>query len=242
MSTFLEVESLSISYPGTAGGPPIRALSEVNFSAGPGEILAIVGPNGSGKTTLLNCLRGELSPGSGSIKFDGRAARANGLKVVSVHQDPSRNVVGSMTALENLVLAQSDRPGFLAPAATSRYRSKVDAYLESSGLIGRFRCFYGTPAAHLSGGQRQQLAVVMALMRDPKFLLLDEFLASCDETVSAEILDWLGRAIRKGGGPTTLFVTHDLGMAERWADHVLELREGRVLRIVPGGGLANMTP
>jgi putative ABC transport system ATP-binding protein len=238
---FLEVESLSKSFPRTPGSPPVRALREVTFSASRSEILAIIGPNGSGKTTLLNCLRGELGPDSGMIRVDGSAARSVGLKVVSVHQDPLRNVVGSMTALENLVLAQSDRSRFLAPAATLRYRGDVEAYLKSSGLLERFRRFYNIPAAGLSGGQRQQLAVVMAMMRAPDLLLLDEFLANCDEAVSAEILDWTGAAIRQGG-PTALFVTHDRDMAETWADRVLELREGRVVRIGPALGRAPLGP
>jgi sulfate transport system ATP-binding protein len=89
----------------------------------------------------------------------------------------------------------------------------------------------------MSGGQRQQLAIVCAMMRRPKpnLLLLDEFVASLDPTIREEILQWTKTWIRRMA-LTTLMVTHDHALAESWGDLVLELTDGRVTRFSVVGG------
>jgi putative ABC transport system ATP-binding protein len=215
----------------------VHALSDVSFVLEEGAILCIVGHNGSGKTTLLNCVRRTYPIDSGSILIGG--APLNGRHTVaSVYQDVSIGVVPSMTAFENLSLVQSTSGNrFLWTIPARRYRSAIREFLEEADLLERFRAFENTPVSEMSGGQRQQLAIVCAMMRRPKpnLLLLDEFVASLDPTIREEILQWTKTWIRRRA-LTTLMVTHDHALAESWGDLVLELTDGRVTRFSVVGG------
>ncbi len=222
---YLIVSNLSKSFT-TPGGREVRALNDVSFSLEQGQILSIVGHNGSGKSTLLACIRREWSFDSGNVTTAGST-------VVSVFQDVSVGVVPSMTAYENLALVQSARGnGFLWSIPTRHYRRDIDAFLSDAGLLKRFEAFRHTPVSDLSGGQRQYLASVMAMMREPDVLLLDEFVASLDPAVKDELLSWTRSWIRKKK-VTTLMVTHDPTLAESWGDVVLELADGQMVRFSP---------
>ena len=234
---YLTVSNLSKTFT-TPGGREVRALSDVSFSLDRGRILSIVGHNGSGKTTLLNCIRRELPVDGGQIDIEELDIRAGRHSIVSVFQDVSVGVVPSMTAMENLALVQSGRSdGFLWSFPGRRYRGAIQAFLEDADLLERFKSFEHTPVSELSGGQRQQLAIVMAMMREPKVLLLDEFVASLDPTVREEVLRWTKSWARRRN-VTTLMVTHDHALAEQWADFVLELTDGRVTRFSEARGEA----
>jgi len=232
---YLTVDNLSKTFT-TPGGREIHALSDVSFSIEErGRILSIVGHNGSGKTTLLNCIRGAFPFDHGQVIINGSLSN-HGRKVVSVFQDVSIGVVPSMTALENLALVQSGRGlGFLWSLPGRRYRQSIQEFLREADLLERFETFENTPVSELSGGQRQQLAIVMAMMREPTVLLLDEFVASLDPTVKQEILTWTKAWVRRKN-VTTLMVTHDHALAEAWGDMVLELTDGRVTRFAGARG------
>ena len=232
---YLTVKNLSKTFT-TPGGREIRALSDVCFSVERGRILSIVGHNGSGKTTLLNCIRGAFPVDQGEILINGSSSNNGGKAVVSVFQDVSIGVVPSMTALENLALVQSGRGlGFLWSLPGRRYRHSIREFLGEASLLKRFETFENTPVSELSGGQRQQLAIVMAMMREPTILLLDEFVASLDPVVKQEILTWTNAWVRKKN-VTTLMVTHDHALAETWGDMVLELTNGQVTRFTDAAG------
>ena len=231
---YLTVNKLSKTFT-TPGGRQIGALSDVSFTVDRGRILSIVGHNGSGKTTLLNCIRGAFPFDQGEIIINGSSS-SNGRKaVISVFQDVSIGVVPSMTAIENLALVQSGGGGFLWSLPSRRYRNSIRGFLAEADLLERFEAFESTPVSELSGGQRQQLAIVMAMMREPTILLLDEFVASLDPTVKEEVLSWTKAWIRKKS-VTTLMVTHDHALAETWGDVVLELTDGRVSRFAAASG------
>lgn len=232
---YLTVDNLSKTFT-TPGGREIRALSDVSFTVDRGRILSVVGHNGSGKTTLLNCIRGAFAFDHGQVLINGSSS-SNGRKaVVSVFQDVSIGVVPSMTALENLALVQSGRgAGFLWSLPGRRYRQSIQEFLREADLLERFETFENTPVSELSGGQRQQLAIVMAMMREPTVLLLDEFVASLDPVVKQEILTWTKAWVRKKN-VTTLMVTHDHALAETWGDMVLELTDGQVTRFAEADG------
>jgi putative ABC transport system ATP-binding protein len=234
---YLAVNNLNKTFT-TPGGRQICALSDVSFAVERGRILSIVGHNGSGKTTLLNCIRRAFPFDRGEILIGGSSASDGQRAVVSVFQDVSIGVVPSMTAMENLALVQSGRSsGFLWSLPGRRYRLPIRDFLREADLLERFEAFESTPVSELSGGQRQQLAIVMAMMREPAVLLLDEFVASLDPVVKEEVLSWTKAWVRRKG-VTTLMVTHDLGLAETWGDNVLELTDGRVTRFVEAGGVS----
>lgn len=225
---YLEINNLRKIFV-TPSGRENLALNDVSFSLERGEILAIVGHNGSGKTTLLNCLRQSFPWDNGNIQVHGSPIQDKSVVVVSVFQDVEMGVVGSMTSIENLSLVFSKQPSFLWSLPLRRFRGSIYEYLETVGLRERFTAFEDTPMSELSGGQRQLVAIVMAMMRNPDILLLDEFVANLDPSVKNDILGWTKRWIRKQN-ITTLMVTHDCQLAESWGDLVLELCDGERIR------------
>ena len=225
---YLEVKNLKKSFV-TPGGREIQALKDVSFNLEQGEILAVVGHNGSGKTTLLNCIRNSEFIDSGEVLVDNKAIDANSNRVVSVFQDVGLGVIGSMTPMENLALTCSEERTFLWSFPQKQFHRKIENFLDESGLRERFGSFDQTPASELSGGQKQQVAIAMAFMRQPKILLLDEFIANLDPTICDEILTWTKKRIRKKN-ITALMVTHDHKLAQSWTDHVLELCDGETVK------------
>lgn len=225
---FLVVENLRKTFLAPSGRKTL-ALDGVSFSLSKGEILTIVGHNGSGKTTLLNCIRQNVLWDSGDIQLDGGSLRDSSLPVVSVFQDVAMGVVGSMTALENLSLVFSRRANYIWSFPLRHFHSRTLDFLEQAGLSERFRAFEDTPLQELSGGQRQQVGIVMAMMRNPSVLLLDEFVANLDPQVKNDILEWTLLWIKEHQ-ITTLMVSHDLQLAESWGDRVLEISGGKCVR------------
>jgi ABC-2 type transport system ATP-binding protein len=184
-------------------------LKDVTFAARGGELVGIVGENGSGKTTLLRVLAGLLSPDRGALHLRGRVGYCP--------QDPQVHL--GLTVAHNLEWFQ---------AAYGRVdRGHVDRLLHRLGL-DRFR---GMPVAALSGGTRQKLNLVLALMHDPDVLLLDEPYQGFDwETYLRfwEIADAARRA-----GKLILVISHLVFEQHRFA-RVLRLHDG-VLESVPAG-------
>jgi branched-chain amino acid transport system ATP-binding protein/neutral amino acid transport system ATP-binding protein len=157
----------------------------------PGEIVALIGPNGAGKSTLLKLVAGLLRPRGGRVRFQGReiaglaAPDISRLGLSFVPQE--RNVFGTMTVAENLEMG-----GFLVPGETRR---RMD------GLYGRFPMLADkrrAAARTLSGGQRQILAMAMALMNEPALLLLDEPTAGLSPVAAEELFGTIV-ALNRGG-------------------------------------------
>ncbi|NQU25453.1 MAG: ABC transporter ATP-binding protein [Candidatus Nealsonbacteria bacterium] len=237
----LQVDSLSKTFI-TPGGREVPALRDISFSLQSGQILSVIGHNGSGKTTLLNCLRRAFPWDQGEILVDDTPVTNMRSEVVSVFQDVGLGVVGSMTPLENLSLVFSRRPSYLLTFPEHRFQHDIHAFLKRAGLQERFESFENTPVSELSGGERQQVAIIMAMMRSPSILLLDEFVANLDPTVRENLLRWTRAWIREHR-ITTVMVTHDHELAESWGDHVLELSDGHLVRFektkhAPEGGPA----
>ena len=228
---YLKVENLRKTFV-TPGGREIQALKDISFTLEQGELLSVVGHNGSGKTTLLNCIRNSEFIDSGQVLVNGKAVNANSNRIVSVFQDVGLGVIGSMTPMENLALTCSEDKSFLWSFPQKKFHRKIEAFLEESGLKERFHVFDQTPTSELSGGQKQQVAIAMAIMRRPQILLLDEFIANLDPTVCDEILAWTKNWIREKN-ITALMVTHDQALAMSWTDHLLELCDGEMIKFKP---------
>jgi len=226
--TYLEVHNLHKRFL-TPGGQEVKALNGVSFEIDRGEILCVVGHNGSGKTTLLNCLRRTFSWDEGAIRINGKVTGDNSVNIVSVFQDVGLGVVGSMTPTENLSLAFSKHPGFINSFPNRRFEEQINILLKDAGLQSRFKSFGNTSVSELSGGQRQQVAIMMAVLRQPDLLLLDEFVANLDPKVKMDILSWMRIWIQQNK-ITTVMVTHDMNMAENLGDWILELLDGKVIR------------
>ena len=168
-----------------------EVLKGVDLDVTGGEVVTIIGPNGAGKSTLLKTIAGLLRPKRGSIRLGGRDIAGNRPREVTAegvaYVPQERNVFPSLTILENLEMA--------ARLGASQFRARLDqAFERFPDLAGKRR----QAARTLSGGQRQMLAVAMALMPAPSMLLLDEPSAGLSPRAADEMFQRL-RIIADGG-------------------------------------------
>lgn len=215
---FIEIKNVTRFY--DTGDVRINALSGVDLMIERGELAIIVGPSGAGKTTLLNLLGGMDAASSGSIRVDGRElvglrgrelARYRRYDVGFVFQ--FYNLVGNLTALENVELASQICPDPM-PAADA---------LEKVGLGHRLQNF----PSQLSGGEQQRVAIARALAKRPKLLLCDEPTGALDYATGKDVLRLLQSTCRSDG-MTVLIITHNSALMPM-GDRVIRLRSGRVL-------------
>ena len=198
---------------------------EIELTAAPGEILAIVGPSGSGKSTTLRCVAGLHRPSSGVIVCNGATwlDTAAGIDVPSRRRRvglvfQSYALFPHLTALDNILEALRDRPpeGRRAEAQALLARVRLD------GLDDR-------RPWQLSGGQQQRVAVARALARRPDVLLLDEPFSAVDRVTRHRLQRELAE-LRRDLPMPVLLVTHDLDEAARLADRICVIHRGRSLQ------------
>jgi branched-chain amino acid transport system ATP-binding protein len=197
----------------------LQAVRGVSFEVAQGEIVALIGANGAGKTTLLRAVAGAHRPHSGSVSFDGvdvsrlPAHRRVTLGVALVPE--GRRLFPSLTVEENLrVGAVRGRRG----------RWNVGAVLDAFPLLQPRRKM---PAANLSGGEQQAVAIGRALMSNPRLLLLDEVSLGLAPVVVDAVYRSLANVIKEGA--TVVLVEQDLTRALRVAGRVICMLEGRVV-------------
>ena len=215
---YIDIKNVTRVY--DTGDVKINALSGVDLEIERGELAIIVGPSGAGKTTLLNLLGGMDTASSGSIYVDGRQlVGLRGRELTSFRRYDVGfvfqfyNLVGNLTALENVELASQICPDPM-PAAEA---------LEKVGLAHRLQNF----PAQLSGGEQQRVAIARALAKRPKLLLCDEPTGALDYVTGKEVLHLLQDTCRRDG-MTTLIITHNSALMPM-GDRVIRLRSGRVL-------------
>ena len=204
--SYIELKDVRRIYP--SGGGEVRALDGVDLAVEKGELCVIVGPSGAGKTTVLNLLGGMDMATSGSIRVDGQE-----IDIGFVFQ--FYNLVGNLTALENVELASEICP------------DPMDAgeALERVGLGHRKNNF----PAQLSGGEQQRVAIARALAKRPKLLLCDEPTGALDYNTGKEVLQLLQDTCRKDG-MTVIIITHNSALMPM-GDRVIQIRSGRVSRM-----------
>ena len=220
----LTVEGLVAGY-----GAADEILKGVDLTLDAGEIVSVIGPNGAGKSTLLKVIAGILVPHKGSVRLrgehiGGRAPRAiSALGVAFVPQE--HNVFPSMTVRENLEMG-----GFLDPAGS---RVKIDAIFSRFPILAEKR---RQAARTLSGGQRQVLAMAMALMVEPAVLLLDEPSAGLAPRAAEQLFETIA-AIHRDGVAIAMVEQNAL-QALRLADRGYILVDGRNSMTGPAADLA----
>ncbi|MBK9138367.1 MAG: ABC transporter ATP-binding protein [Verrucomicrobia bacterium] len=208
------------------GGEVVHVLREVSLDVARGEALAIIGPSGSGKTTLLNVIGTLDLPTSGSVLLEGEElTRLNEAQLAEVRNRrigfvfQAHHLLPQCTVLENvLVPTLATRNEVVRDGAPERAKR----LLERVGLGGRLRHRPG----QLSGGERQRVAVVRALINEPRLLLADEPTGALDR-VSADNLGQLLVELNRELRLTLIVVTHSLELAHR-LERVLEMRDGRL--------------
>ena len=207
-------------------GIEVQALQGLDLSVAPGEYLGIVGASGSGKTTLLNIVGGLDRPTAGRIWVDDQnllTLDSRGMNryrrhtVGFVWQQATRNLVPYLSALENVQLPLT-LSGHLGRAA----RQRAEGLLKTVGLAERGHHHL----AELSGGEQQRVAIAVALVNEPKLLLADEPTGEVD-TVTADGIYGIFRALNRDLGLTVLIVSHDANIAH-YADRVVAVRDGKL--------------
>ena len=211
----------------------IRAVDGVSLSVRAGETVGVVGESGSGKTTLgLALLR--LTPAVGQVAFVGQdlmPLTRNQLRPLRksmqiVFQDPYGSLSPRMTIGD--IVAEGLDIHRLAPSPAAREQRVVEI-LQEVGLDPSMRERY---PHEFSGGQRQRIAIARAIILKPKFVVLDEPTSALDMSVQAQIVELL-RNLQRRYGLAYLFISHDLRVVKALANHVLVMKDGKVIEQGP---------
>jgi putative tryptophan/tyrosine transport system ATP-binding protein len=227
----LKLEGLRKTF--SPGAPNEKvALKRIDLSLEKGEFAVVIGSNGAGKSTLLNIVAGDMAPDAGRVVIGGEdvtglAAHERGSFIGRVFQDTSACTAPGLSIEENLALAatRGRRRRLVSPLrAGSRERFKSALSPLGLGLEERL----GTRVDLLSGGQRQAVSLVMALLGDPKLLILDEHTAALDPRTAEVVMRATVEAIERTR-ITTLMVTHNMQQAIAYGDRLVMLHEGQVL-------------
>ena len=232
----LDLKNVSKTFhPGTVNAR--TALDDLSLHLEEGDFVTVIGGNGAGKSTLLNAIAGTFAVDSGSIAIGGQdVTRLPEFKraalIGRVFQDPMQGTAATMQIEENLALAaRRGQPRGLRWGITKAEREKYRALLQplDLGLEDRLTAKVGL----LSGGQRQALTLLMAALKQPKLLLLDEHTAALDPKTAAKVLS-LSDQIVAENHLTTLMITHNMKDAIRHGNRLLMMSAGRIVLDISG--------
>ncbi|MFM7218319.1 MAG: ABC transporter ATP-binding protein [Bacteroidota bacterium] len=227
-----------------AGTPAeVTALNNVSLEIPSGEFVVLLGSNGSGKSTLMNVIAGSEMTDQGKVMIDGKdvtnsSAHDRSSDVARIFQQPTAGTASELTLLENFRLAalRTQSKGLrigTGPAFRALVKEKVATL--GLGLENKIDQEMGT----FSGGQRQALTLLMAVMDKTKVLLLDEPAAALDPRTSARIME-LSEQLVKEHRLTAILITHELKDALRYGDRVILLSEGSIVQDVSGNDRKNL--
>src|SRR6266540_1623277 len=230
-SPLLKLIDVCKRYESPTGTEAVPVLRDISLEIGRGESAAIVGPSGSGKSTLLNIIGTLDRPSSGQVLLDGKElSLLDDIQLAAVRNREigfifqAHHLLPQCTVLENvLVPTLANKDAALRDGAVERAKR----LLEKVGLGARFTHRPG----QISGGERQRVAVVRALINQPKLLLADEPTGALDRASAQGLADLLV-ALNKEEGVTLIVVTHALDLARRMG-RVLELRDGQLVPVQP---------
>lgn len=222
----IRVDRVSRYY--SMGEASIRAVDDVSLSIARGEFLALLGSSGSGKSTLLNLMAGLDRPTSGSIVSAGRnLAELSSLQLARYRRDTIGMVFQSFNLLPRMTLEENvELPLRLAEVERAERASRVGEALDRVRLSKRV----GHRPSELSGGEQQRTAIARALVNRPKILFADEPTGNLDSTTGETILNLL-REIQSTMGMTIVMVTHERHLAEKFADRLATMGDGKLLSL-----------
>jgi putative tryptophan/tyrosine transport system ATP-binding protein len=228
----IELRNLSKTF-NAGSANEVVALQGVDLTIRESDFVVVVGANGSGKTTLLNIIAGTVGVDAGEIRIEGKNITA--LKeyerskwIARIFQNPLQGTASELSVLENFRLASlRTRPKLLQIGTGEKFIQQVKEKISTLnlGLENKLNQPMGT----LSGGQRQALSLLMAVMDETKILLMDEPTASLDPKTSELVLQIADKIIRDYK-LIALFVTHQVKDALKYGDRIVLMREGIIAR------------
>ena len=219
------------------------ALNGVNLNLNPGDFVTIIGGNGAGKSTTLNAIAGVWSVDEGKIIIDGvditkLSEHKRALYLGRVFQDPMTGTAATMSIEENMAIAarRGERRG-LGWGITKKERERYKEALKELdlGLEDRLSSKVGL----LSGGQRQAITLLMASLKKPKLLLLDEHTAALDPKTAAKVLAISDKIIQEHQ-LTAMMVTHNMKDAIAHGNRLIMMHEGKIIYDVSGEEKKNL--
>ena len=232
----LEIKNISKTFnPGTVNEKV--ALDDVSLTLEDGDFVTVIGGNGAGKSTLLNAIAGVWPVDQGQIIIDGQdvtklSEHKRAAFLGRVFQDPMNGTAATMGIEENLALAL--RWGTLRTLRSGIKNHEREAYREllsklGLGLENRLTSKVGL----LSGGQRQALTLLMATLKKPKLLLLDEHTAALDPKTAAKVLETTDMIVNRDR-LTTLMITHNMKDAIVHGNRLIMMMEGKIILDIRG--------
>lgn len=240
----LELKGLEKTFhKGTVNERP--ALRGLDLTVNDGDFITILGTNGAGKSTMLNAIAGVFLLDAGSIILDGmdltkKREHQRARYIGRLFQDPMKGTAPNMTIEQNLGLAFSrGSRRSLSWGIKKKDRElfrEVLAPLEL-GLEDRL----DTKVKLLSGGQRQALTLMMATIKTPHLLLLDEHTAALDPVTAQKVMEITDRIVKKDK-ITTLMITHNVEQALEYGNKTIMLNEGKIAFTLEGDARKEMTP
>ncbi len=232
----LKLENISKTFnPGTINEK--RALADLSLHLAPGDFVTVIGGNGAGKSTMLNAVAGVWPVDSGRIILGGEDITAlpehkRAKFIGRVFQDPMMGTAPNMQLEENLALAlRRGKKRGLKWGVTNLEREDYRALLSTLGLGLEDRMT--AKVGLLSGGQRQAVTLLMAAMKQPKLLLLDEHTAALDPGTAAKVLELSDRIINEND-LTAMMITHNMRDAINHGHRLIMMNEVRI--ILDGSG------
>lgn len=239
----LEVKNISKTFnPGTVNEKV--ALNGVSLKLEDGDFVTVIGGNGAGKSTLLNAVAGVWPVDEGQILIDGSDVtklpeHKRAAYLGRVFQDPMNGTAGTMGIDENLALAM--RRGQRRTLRSGIMKSERETYKEllstlGLGLEDRLTAKVGL----LSGGQRQALTLLMATLKKPKLLLLDEHTAALDPKTAAKVLETTDMIVNRDH-LTTLMITHNMRDAINHGNRLIMMMDGKIILDIKGEAKEKLT-
>lgn len=213
----LTITHFSKTYPGGK-----RAVDDLSLTVNAGEIMGFIGHNGAGKTTTLRCVSGILDFTEGEIAIDGHSVKAEPIaaKQVTAFLPDNPDLYEFLTGIQYLAFI-ADLYGIPKEAREARIRKYADAF-ELTGALG-------SAVGSYSHGMKQKLAVISALMRAPRLLILDEPFVGLDPQAAFVLKGFLHEVCAAGGA--VFFSTHVLEVAEKLCDRIAIIQKGRLVKI-----------
>ena len=221
--------------PGTVNAK--TALNGLNLTLNDGDFVTVIGGNGAGKSTMLNAIAGVWKPDYGTVEIDGvdvtnMPEHKRAAFLGRVFQDPMKGTAPDMEIAENLSIASCRGVRRkLVRGVRKRDREEYKKLLATLelGLEDRLSAKVGL----LSGGQRQAVTLLMATLRRPKLLLLDEHTAALDPKTAAKVLEITNKLVTENQ-LTTLMITHNMRDAIAYGNRLIMMHEGRIVVDVSG--------